>query len=1463
MPKRNQVHDTVRPSRDGHEFHEAWTARKAMQLLLPRDGIIGIAVEGLAEEDQSIASAGTVEIADLTVYYGEDANFKDAARVEILQFKYSPKRQDQPFRASDAKKTIIKFAESYRDYKCNYGAGSVTKKLTFELITNRPIFPALIKAITCIAEGTKLTGDARTQAAQFKKAADLTGKPLVEFANKCAMTGLAGSLRETKSDLSKILIDWSSTADARARARLGDMRDMVRKKAGYNAEHKKVIRQVDVLSSLDLSGPEDLLPCPSSLAEIGEVVEREQLADALTLIPSLNKPLLVHAAGGVGKTVFLNSLASLLSSQHEVVFFDCFGGGAYRSPEDARHLPNRGLVHIANVLACRGLCDPILPGSDNVETLFNTFRKRLSQCVSTLSVASSDRELIFFIDAIDNAAEHAKDQGQNSFPTLLLESFYFSGPVLGVKLVISCRSHHIERSVKDVPYDELELRSFSISETTSYLRARLPNLSHTEIQVAQARSNGNARILEHLVSSDRGLLDPSEIGKLIELDDLLNGRIKDALAEALNRGYKKDEINAFLAGLSVLPPPVPLEEYAGAHGMDISAIQSFAADLAPLLEWTQQGLTFRDEPTETLIRESYGADKRALNRVAKNLFERQEQSVYAARALPGLLQKLNDGKKLFKLAFDERFPDAITSTVGRRRIHFARLQAAVMHAANIGECNWLVRLLVELSTIAAVDQKGADYILDNPDLVVNSQDSDALRRLFETRTSWPGARHSRLTIVNVLSGGLDDASRHFKNTINWIRHDLENVEENEYDRAKPEHIDHAAIPFFRVVQGQPKRAISFIRIWYPWYSYAIGESYFGLLRQAIQTNPQHRVAVDNFLDALGAEIGCLAGALSFLELSNSRRRSLIGKLTKACKRATSLKLSGSPTQDRGYGLYEGLRKASAIAISLGLKDEALKISFRAPHERPSIWSMVSTHSEQGVLPFLFRIGIESAVKDSKFHIRDLLPSELVPFGKGISKTFTMDEFKKKLKQKIEKQKRRERDTKEPEKLIRGGMQRNFERFIDHRLDPLFDLTETFATFLGSPLRIADEPFLKLITVCTKVRKLSEGYYYEQQFNRFFQLLGTHMVLFALWARNDLKAKPVKALLKHLHDQDYLNPSTLIDVIAIISVRRKFDALAGQEAISARTLIEREDDVETRASLFAKLARAILPVSTLDAAEYFRLGLEQLDAIGSGDYNFTNELLLFASSVKGSELAVKDFHTLTNICELNMSYEEEKFPWAAFATAMSKTSGARALAKLSRWHDRGRISFNYTLMPFLTALLRDGKISPEDALALNRLASPAELWVCNTETFANVLHEKRFSNEKNLITELIQQYEDNNPGIPSATTVETLAVIAGEVLGKQHTTTKYLSGAHKRFCDVRHDLNEQHNYRPSTEKRLGRIRNDDHYQKKTLWKLARTTNHLDGESLNNAIGRMSEMQLSRESEQEFFENYALKFLWRIA
>jgi len=1452
MSKKTRLKDTVGPSRDGHEFHEAWAARKAMQLLLPRDGLVGIAVEGLSEKDESLASQEATDVADLTLYYGEDVYFDAADRVEILQSKYSPKQAQKEFRASDAKKTITKFAQSYRDHLANYGQAATSQKLFFELITNRPIFSELLAAVEGLASGLQLRGEALKQANQFKVAAGLTGDAIKEFASKFLLRGLSGSLKDTKGDLRKMLVDWSATSDTMARARLGDLRDMVRKKAGYEEGHLNIIRQVDVLSALELSDVDDLLPCSARLVDVGEVVPREQLPNAIARIPSLTKPLLIHAEGGVGKTVFLESLASALSDEHEVVFFDCFGGGAYRSPEDGRHLPNRGLVHIVNELACRSLCDPILPGSNNPEFLFSTFRKRLTQCVKTLATANESRKLIIFIDAIDNAAEFAKERKQHAFPTQLIESFERSGPVSDVKIIISCRSHRIEKSLGDLSYEDFELQPFSLSETDTYLNSRMEDISADEIRVAQARSNGNARILEHLVSNDRELLDVSEIDRPIVLDDLLQKRIDNALSEAVRRGYKKKEINAFLAGLSVLPPPVPLSEYAEAHGMAIGAIESFAADLAPLLEQTEHGMTFRDEPTETLVRNRYGSQTSALRAVARNLLTRQDKSVYAARSLPGLLQRLGDGKKLFKLAFDDRFPIAISSTVGQRRIRYARLKAAVMHASAHSDNNSLVKLLVELSSVAASDQKGEDFILNNPDLVVNAQDADALRRLFETRTKWPGARHARLTIANLLSFAPDDAARHYSNTCEWVRHDLQNDNDDHF-RPRPEHIDHAAVPLYLILQGRSKDALNFMLYLHDWYGFEVCEELFSLLRYVISRNPAQKNVLGDFIAKTSSAIDCLTGALSFAELSDNQRPDVITRLGRACKRKTKFKLIGTRTKQRSYDFSDGLRKASVIAASHGMEEAALAISLRAPHERPRIWTLVTNWSDRDSFPFLFRLSLVSAAKGKDIAERDLLPQELLPHAKGVPRAISFEELKATIKRRVSAQQRKEweKDKETAKQRSQDSLNSEVDRFLKYRLPSLLRLTRAMTALWAASRGSADKPFKELLDVWADIRLDKENRYYEQQFNPYFQPLGLSIVLFALWSRSDLKATSVRRFLAHLDEQDFKDASTLIQFVSIINRNQQWDEIAAKQAVKAKELIDREDDVETRSSLYARLARAILPVSESDAEEYFRIGLEQLDSIGSGDHSFTYELLSFASSVKGKELPEKDFHTLTNICELNMSCDEHKFPWGAFGAAMSKTAGIRGLAKLSRWHDREKINFSYTLLPYLTALLRDQKISPKYALALNRLAEPAELWECNSSTFEKALQGTQTADAKILISEFINQFLDNHPGIASSSTVKEIAEIAKCVLGSSNPLTKHLRAAYPQFETIIRERNEHQNSPQKADLSLGNMPEKAQPKAPNVKVLASATDPLDEDALVSALDLIKRDSRSREQEREFF------------
>lgn len=1443
--------DKVRASRDGHEFHEAWTARKATQLLWPDTDLKAIAVEGPSPADQAGASSATVEVADLAFYFGGRPNFEDSVRTTFAQFKYSIAHQNKDFRASQAKKTVEKFGETYRSFKRKYGAQAVEEKLDFQLITNQPISDSLLQAIEAIAVGSCVRGDVLAQGKQFRAASGLSGKSLAEFARKLKIIGRSGGLPQTKDGLASLLVDWSATSDPIAAARLGQLRELVRDKAGYAGTDRNLIRRTDVLAALQIGDPRELLPCEAALVDVGEVLEREQLQEAISRICSTTMPLLVHATGGVGKTVFMDSLASKIATDHEVVFFDCFGGGAYRSPEDARHLPKKGLIHIANTLAFRGLCDPMLPDSPDVHALLSTFRRRLTQCLKTISRMTPGRKLAIFIDAIDNAAFAADQASEDCFPIKLLESLD-TKPIDGVKLIVSCRSEMERRPKTYAKLDEFKLCPFTKAETAAFLRVRLKRVTAVEVNVAQARSGGNPRVLDYLVKAGRGLLDQSEINKDIELDDLIQQRITDALSLATSQGYEEKNLSAFLAGLAVLPPPVPVDEYAAAHGMELAAIESFASDLSPLLERTNHGLMFRDEPTETLIHKRYATSRDALERVASNLFARQDASVYAARALPRLLHELDDSERLFALAFDDRIPASITSTVGKRNIQYARLKAATLHAALKVDYNSLVRLLVELSTIAEVDQRGADYLIEHTDLVVAADDVDARRRLFEIRTAWPGTRHARLAIVNILSGDSEEATRHAHANEEWIKH-YRRTDRRDFERKPiPDQADIAASSFFLISEGRTEDAAAYLKGWRDWYAFEVTQLVLGYTYFAGFRGVQPARRSGQFVDVL-SNIGPLAAALAFHEMSTVKRKSLCVKLAALCKKETKLYLPQNYSRRTSYELEDGLRKSAGVALSLGLSAEAQSISLRARHDRPGIWAYRDAFSRTDVFAHIFRVALLAAAKNHGIHEKELLPKELVSICAGIPKTISGKIFQDKVKGKLSKLPRKPRYDDGQAKNVSSNAithdeQQAAERFLGLRLEPLLDLTKTLSAALAASARTIDKRFVELVEAWEQARKNRDPYRVEDV-DPFFQFLGFDAVLFVLWSRSELKPHSIDRMLTAVHAH-ISNASDLIRIVAILAQRSSLHSIAGQQAVNARTTIEKEDDVTHRASLYGALGRAMLPASLDEAAVYFRGGLEQMDAIGSGDYLFTNELLLFASQMKGDELEERDFHTLSNICELNMGEEPEKFFWGAYGRGMAKAGGIRGLAKLSRWDDRNRIALDNTLLTYLTGLLEAGKIDPNDALCLNRLANPVEYFFAGTKEFAEALRAQAGPNVET-VTELIMQFEDDNPTIASGDTLDKLSEIAAEAMGASHDLSKHLKAARVSYDTAREGLNMAYGSSGLDPKLRREAAKRDDANREALARIAAASDPTDEASLVKAIDEFNALGNMYDLKGDFF------------
>ena len=892
----------------------------------------------------------------------------------------------------------------------------------------------------------------------------------------------------------------------------------------------------------------------------------------------------------------------------------------------------------------------------------------------------------------------------------------------------------------------------------------MPNLSELTLQVAYSRSRGNARVLEHLVSDGQNLLLPSEANKIIQLDELLQRRISTALSEARRRGYQNEEIKIFLAGLATLPPPVPVRDLALANKVDEGAINSFAADLAPLLEQTSHGLMFRDEPTETLLRRDYAADNVLLRRLADNLDAMQGSSEYAAITLPDLLKQLDDGQRLVQLAFDERLPASIQSAVGRQEIRQARLRAAIAHATNPVSFDRLVPLLTEMSTLASVDQRGTQYLLDYPSLTFASRDVASLRRLFEVRTTWPGTRHARLAITHALNGETADAYRHAVRVNEWRAHYYEQDDDYRRKHDSPTALDMAAIPFTLLAKGNVDEAQDALKRWKDWFGYEVAREVFSLVRfGGVESGTLRK-----FMAA--PQPGLLTAAIRYSDGDEAFQRSLLDLLAQAC----AGKPEGLAAGDDGYrsqvhALVPAILHSAAVAVTLGMDAQAVTILSAVSVRVPMLHTFMTGYWSDEVSLFLARQVLTSVACGRTVHERDLLPSDLQDLISQVDPSLSGQEFRRSLKAALGK--RHEARLKEQREGYQHDSKGAEERFIDARLKTWQDIAFAFAQTLRGQADDQIPSLIPLLGLWQSLRSKPDYYSGGAEAQDQHDAVGQRLLTLALSANSSTNGQEVKQYVDALGVKPSRLPN-LLEVVAILGARPAYHALAGTVAVQTKGLIELQAEVDQRGDQLAKLALAMVPASLDEAVAYFRHGLEQMDAIGSGDYQFTGELMQFALELQGDPLSESDSHTFSNICELNLG-EEHKFHWGLYGAAMAKISGLKGLAKLARWEDRDRISFDHTLLPYLHALVEANQLDPALALTMLRLSSPAELYVCGTEQIASLLERRTGTHLGQWTTTLIEQYLRDNSGFYSTSTLRALAQLAESSLGQACQEQTYL------------------------------------------------------------------------------------------
>ena len=127
--------ELVRFSRAGDEFHYCWAARRCLKLLYPKSTLEHIVVEGSGAEDSDFDGEYVVDVAE----YYNSTNDEDSRAVIYYQLKHTTVNIHNAFILSDLKNTIEGFAARYSEHFCQATRSSISPKVTFSIITNRPI----------------------------------------------------------------------------------------------------------------------------------------------------------------------------------------------------------------------------------------------------------------------------------------------------------------------------------------------------------------------------------------------------------------------------------------------------------------------------------------------------------------------------------------------------------------------------------------------------------------------------------------------------------------------------------------------------------------------------------------------------------------------------------------------------------------------------------------------------------------------------------------------------------------------------------------------------------------------------------------------------------------------------------------------------------------------------------------------------------------------------------------------------------------------------------------------------------------------------------------------------------------------------------------------------------------------------------------------------------------------------
>ncbi len=798
------TNDLVRYSRAGDAFHYRWAARRCLKMIYPSSRVRYIVIEG--SKERKLAGEYVIDVSE---YIAKQEN-NDTAEINYFQLKHTIVQKDEPFKLSDIKDTIVGFAKRYNEHLKKKSK----EKILFYLVTNRPISQNLKNNMLKLQKRKQC--DKRFQSV-ISEYTGLSGKRLADFCNVFVFMDEMGDyddqMMELRTEVSHLLAGSIDHPQI----------DSITALVGESALPKSdgIIYPEDILKRFGCSSARDMYPAPAEYEKSNDIILTKQQNELTKAILESQEATIIHAAGGVGKSVFAREIPHFLTNNSIAIIYDCFGAGKYRNRSQPRHRYRDGIVQITNELAVQGFCDPLIIQSNALDDdILRKFLNRLNTAIKNLKAINDRAHIIIVIDAADNAEMAAKEVGENCFAHELLREKL---PV-DCHLVMLCRTERIELLQPDSSVRRYEMLPFSERETLSFLQKKYFNVTDADGLEFHRLTSGNPRVqanaldarYEHVSEMLEGL-GPGGITVEMQIESQLDKAI-EKVKDKLPHCYQK-QIDAICCGLATLPPFIPLSILATAAEVDESEVKSFVAELGRPIWIAESVVQFRDEPTETWFRKRFSGEKQQVASYIQLLKPFANRFTYVAEVLPVLYHQAELYSELIELALSENLLPQ-DNPIDKRNVKIFRFQFAFKAALMIKEYGDAVKIAMLAGEEMAGDKRQLEIFKKNVDLIAPLQNKQKVQELAFKRVisgTWEGSENiftaSLLSSVSEFHG---EARAYLRSASNWLAiyfRERDKKEDHFHEQLEKDEI--AELAFAQYNLSGANKAVDFLLSWKP------------------------------------------------------------------------------------------------------------------------------------------------------------------------------------------------------------------------------------------------------------------------------------------------------------------------------------------------------------------------------------------------------------------------------------------------------------------------------------------------------------------------------------------------------------------------------------------------------------------------------------------------------------------------